>query len=142
MAKPRPTWTQKLNSPRPHEVTTIDKPMPGWPASDILYPTYEYAPRIIDGYLRSIPEGHAVTTTRMREDLAKEYGAETTCALTAGIFLRIASEAALEAMAAGAPKASVAPFWRMVERKAPLAKKLSCGPDEVARLRVAEGLTP
>lgn len=139
MAKPRPTWTQKLNSPRPHEVTTIDKPMPGWPAGTTMLIA---TPRIIDGYLRSIPEGHAVTTTRMREDLAKEYGAETTCALTAGIFLRIASEAALEAMAAGAPKASVAPFWRMVERKAPLAKKLSCGPDEVARLRVAEGLTP
>ena len=139
MAKPRPTWTQKLNSPRPHEVTTIDKPMPGWPAGTTMLIA---TPRIIDGYLRSIPEGHAVTTTQMREDLAKEYGAETTCALTAGIFLRIASEAALEAMAAGAPKASVAPFWRMVERKAPLAKKLSCGPDEVARLRVAEGLTP
>ena len=139
MAKPRPTWTQKLNSPRPHEVTTIDRPMPGWPAGTTMLIA---TPLIIDGYLREIPEGHAVTTARMRGDLATKYGADMTCALTSGIFLRIASEAAIEAMASGAPKASVAPFWRMVERKAPLAKKLSCGPDEVARLRVAEGLTP
>ena len=139
MAKPRPTWRQKLQSTRPHEVITIDRPMPGWPAGTrMLIAT----PLIIDGYLRGIPEGHAASTARMREDLATKYGTDMTCALTSGIFLRIASEAALEALAAGAPKASVAPFWRMVERKSPLAKKLSCGPDEVARLRVAEGLTP
>ena len=139
MAKPRPTWRQKLQSTRPHEVIIIDRPMPGWPAGTTMLIA---TPLIIDGYLRGIPEGHAVSTGRMREELAKEYGSDTTCALTTGIFLRIASEAALEAMAAGAPRESVAPFWRMVERKSPLAKKLSCGPDEVARLRVAEGLTP
>ena len=139
MAKQRPTWRQKLQSTRPHEVIIIDRPMPGWPAGTTMLIA---TPLIIDGYLREIPEGHAVSTARMREELAKEYGSETTCALTSGIFLRIASEAALEAMAAGAPRESVAPFWRMVERKSPLAKKLSCGPDEVARLRVAEGLTP
>ena len=139
MAKQRPTWRQKLQSTRPHEVITIDRPMPGWPAGTTMLIA---TPLIIDGYLREIPEGHAVSTARMREELAKEYGSDTTCALTSGIFLRIASEAALEAMAAGAPRESVAPFWRMVERRSPLAKKLSCGPDEVARLRVAEGLTP
>ena len=139
MAKPRPTWRQKLQSTRPHEVITVHRPMPGWPAGTTMLIA---TPLIIDGYLRGIPEGHAVSTGRMREELAKEYGSDTTCALTSGIFLRIASEAALEAMAAGAPRESVAPFWRMVERKSPLAKKLSCGPDEVARLRVAEGLSP
>jgi len=99
-------------------------------------------PLMIDGYLRAIPAGVAVTPVKMREDLAKEYGAQMTCALTSGIFLRIASEAALEAMAAGAAPKAVAPFWRVVEKRSPLAKKLSCGPDEVARLRVSEGLTP
>jgi hypothetical protein len=84
----------------------------------------------------------AVAPAKMRDDLAKEYGTQMTCALTAGIFLRIASEAALEAMAAGAVVTSVAPFWRVVERKSPLAKKLSCGPEEIARLRAAEGITP
>ncbi len=139
MSRQRRSWTEKLHSPRPHEVTTVDRPMPGWPAGTTMLIA---TPLIIDGYLREIPEGHAATTARMREYLATKYGTDVTCALTSGIFLRIASEAALEAMAAGAPRESVAPFWRMVERKSPLAKKLSCGPDEVARLRVAEGLTP
>ena len=139
MSRQRRSWTEKLQSDRAFEITIIDRPMPGWPAGTTMLIA---TPLIIDGYLREIPEGHAATTARMRDDLAKEYGTETTCALTSGIFLRIASEAALEAIAAGAPKKSVAPFWRMMERKAPLAKKLSCGPDEVARLRVAAGLTP
>ena len=139
MSRQRRSWTEKLQSDRAFEITIIDRPMPGWPAGTTMLIA---TPRIIDAYLREIREGSSVTTTRLRDDLVKEYGSQTTCALTSGIFLRIASEAALEAIAAGAPKKSVAPFWRMMERKAPLAKKLSCGPDEAARLRVAAGLTP
>ena len=33
MAKPRPIWTEKLQSTRPHEVITVHRPMPGWPAA-------------------------------------------------------------------------------------------------------------
>lgn len=139
MSRKQRSWTEKLHSTRPFEITVIDRPMPGWPAGTTMLIA---TPLIIDGYLRAIPLGVAVTPVKMREDLAKEYGAQMTCALTSGIFLRIASEAALEAMAAGAPREGVAPFWRMVERRSPLAKKLSCGPDEVARLREADGLAP
>lgn len=139
MSKAPRSWTEKLHSDRPFEITVVERPMPSWPAGTTMLIA---TPLIIDGYLRAIPAGVAVTPVKMRDDLAKEYGAQTTCALTSGIFLRIASEAALEAMAAGAPPKAIAPFWRVVERRSPLAKKLSCGPDEVARLRAAEGLTP
>ena len=97
MSRQRRSWTEKLHSPRPHEVTTVERPMPGWPAGTTMLIA---TPLIIDGYLREIPEGHAVTTVRMRDDLATKYGADMTCALTSGIFFRIASEAALEVMEA------------------------------------------
>lgn len=139
MSRARRSWTEKLHSDRPFEITVIDRPMPGWPAGTTMLIA---TPLIIDGYLRAIPSGMAVSPAKMRDDLAKEYGTQVTCALTAGIFLRIASEAALEAMAAGAAPQAVAPFWRVVEKRSPLAKKLSCGPDAVARLRADEGLTP
>jgi hypothetical protein len=139
MSRTRRSWTEKLQSDRPFEITVVDQPMLGWPAGTTMLIA---TPLIIDGYLRAIPSGMAVAPAKMRDDLAKEYGTQMTCALTAGIFLRIASEAALEAMAAGAVVTSVAPFWRVVERKSPLAKKLSCGPEEIARLRAAEGITP
>ena len=62
------------------------------------------------------------------------------CPLTSGIFLRIVSEAALDEMRSGKSIEAITPFWRLVSPKAPLSKKLSCGPEFVAERRKAEGL--
>ena len=57
-------------------------------------------------------------------------------AITTGIFLRMAAEYALQEMSQG--KDEVMPFWRVVDPKSPLAKKLPCGPEFIVSQRAAE----
>jgi hypothetical protein len=60
--------------------------------------------------------------------------------MTASIFARIAAEAALEEMEAGKPADKITPFWRLIDAKSPIAKKLSCGTAFVAKMRKQEGI--
>ena len=78
----------------------------------------------------------------MRNDLATEFRAEYTCPVTSGIFLRMVSEAAYEQVEKGTPIGKVTPFWRIIDEKSALNKKLSFGPDFVKKQRIKEGLSP
>jgi hypothetical protein len=98
-------------------------------------------PEIVDAYIRNIPEGVHTSLQQMRKDLAAAHNAEYSCPITSGIFLRIAAEAAWEAYTAGAPVGEVTPFWRMVDSKAPVCKKLSFGTDFIKQQREREGLS-
>jgi hypothetical protein len=133
------SWTDKVNDDsKAEQVKRLDKDFADMPAnSKMLIAT----PKIIDGYVRSIPKGKAISLHSMRKDLALEYGAEYTCPVTTGIFLRIVAEAAHEQLTAGKALKSVAPFWRVVEEKSPLNKKLSFGPDFVIEQRKKEGIS-
>jgi hypothetical protein len=81
-----------------------------------------------------------VNHARWREDLAIAHRADFTCPLTAGIFLRIAAELAWEQHQHGKPLAKITPFWRVVDLKSPLAKKLACGVAFIAKQRQREGI--
>jgi len=59
----------------------------------------------------------------MRNELARHYGAEATCPLSTGIFLRIVAEAALEELSTKSIS-EITPFWRMIDAKSTLAKKM------------------
>lgn len=69
-------------------------------------------PLAVDALIREVRKGRVVTPSRIRERLAKDYGADTTCPLTTGIFLRIAAEAAEEDRRRG--EEEVTPYWRVV----------------------------
>jgi hypothetical protein len=97
-------------------------------------------PKIIDDYVRQIPRGKSGSLATMRRDLAVEYGADYTCPVTSGIFLRIVSEAAHEQIEKGTPLGRVTPFWRVVDEKSSLNKKLSFGEAFVKQQRKKEGL--
>ena len=130
------TWKQKLEGVRPAHVETLEKPFGGAPpGAKMLVAT----PRLVDDYMRSVPEGEVRTIARMRLDLAAAHGADLTCPLSTGIFARIAAEAALEEVEAGAKPAEVTPFWRVIDPKSPLAKKLSCGSAFIESHQAAEG---
>lgn len=88
--------------------------------------------------VRNIAPGNTRKPEEVRADLAVRHGADATCPLTTGIFLRIIAEVALEDLAAGATLESVTPFWRVVDPKSPLAKKLSCGPEFIQIRRTEE----
>ena len=133
----RKTWQQKLHDGKKPQVDIADKEFAGVRAGQkLLIPT----PELIDGYIRQIPEGKAVDSLTLRKDLAIEHGAEVTCPLTTGIFLRIVAEAAHEEFQEGKPIAKITPFWRVVDEKSPTAKKLTFGTAFLKAQRKREGI--
>lgn len=136
MAAKRKTWAEKLDNGKEPEVGVMNRMVGGVPAGGkMLIPT----PRQVDTYIRSIPRGVSKTSLEMGNALAKEFGADITCPLCCGIFVRIASEAAHEEMLAGSPSSDVTPFWRIIPPKAPIRKKIAFAA-LVDELRAAEGL--
>ncbi len=131
------TWQQKFDNGRTPVLESIDKDWAGIPAGEkFLIST----PKEIDAYIRQIPKGKAVSFATMKRDLALEHGTEYMCPLTAGIFTRIVSELAYEQISQGMKEEKVAPFWRVIDLKMPLAKKLSFGTDFIRQKREEEGL--
>jgi hypothetical protein len=132
------TWTDKVNDPtKEFQIKKLDKDFADMPAgSKMLIAT----PKIIDEYVRLIPKGKSGSLATLRKDLAIEYGAEYTCPVTSGIFLRIVSEAAHEQIEQGASLSKVTPFWRVVDGNSALNKKLSFGPEFVVTQRKKERL--
>lgn len=133
----RKTYTEMLNRPRTPEVCVTKKVMLGIPAGAHMLIT---SPHEIRDFIAEIPTGKSVPIARLREELAQRHHAEVTCPLTTGIFLRIVAEAAYEDIEKGAPLNEVTPFWRVIEPRDKVAKKLRCGPDWVRLQREAEGI--
>ena len=137
MAYKRKTWAEKLNSTATHKVEVTDKKFADIPeGAKMLVAT----PRIVEEYVKNIPEGSSSTLQQMSQDLAREYGAEYSCPITSGIFLRIVAEHAYEELQTGKPVDEMAPFWRIIDSKAPAAKKLTFGMDFLKEERRKEGL--
>lgn len=133
----RKTWADKMNPNMQYKVEVSDKDFADIPAgAKLLVAT----PKIVDQYIRHIPQGKHTTLQQMRKDLAAEYHADYTCPVTSGIFLRIVSENAWEQHQKGADIDDITPFWRIIDRKAPVAKKLTFGTDFVMEQRRKEGL--
>jgi hypothetical protein len=132
------TWTEKItDKSKVHQVKKLDKSFADMPEGSTMLVA---SPNIVNNYVRSIPKGISVSLQTMRNDLANEYGAEYTCPVTSGIFLRIVAEAAHEQLQAGTPISKVAPFWRVIDEKSALNKKLSFGSDFVVEQRKKEGI--
>ncbi len=131
------TWQQKFDSPHPPKVEILDKPMMGVPAGARLLIAN---PKTVRDFVAKIPKGQCLTIPELRETMAKEFDADTTCPLTTGIFLRIVAECALEDLAEGKGRNEVTPFWRAIDPKSGVGKKLSCGAEHLTALREAEGI--
>ena len=133
----RKTWQEKLTGHNELQVKKADKDFAGIKAGQLmLIPT----PLIIDQYIRQIPKGHSVAMDVLRRDLAFEYGADVTCPLTTGMFVRIVAEAAYEAYENGTPLPEITPFWRVIDENSPAAAKLSFGTEFLIDQRRAERL--
>ncbi len=136
MARAPKTWKEKLDNGKEPFVGTMNRAISGVPAGGLmLIPT----PRQVDNYIKSIPKGTGKTPEDMAADLAKEAGADITCPMSTGIFVRIASEAAHEDMKVGMK--GVTPFWRIIPPKAKVRMKLTFGEAIIDQLRKEEGLT-
>ena len=131
------TWNEKLNIDREPEVGPSVRKIDGFPpGSMMLVPT----PREVRDYVMALKPGTKSSIPEMRATLAKQFGAEVTCPMVSGIFARIVSEAALDDHRAGMPLDKITPFWRLVDPKTTLAKRLTCGADFIDRQRKSEGI--
>ncbi len=96
-------------------------------------------PRDVDAIIREIPRGSTMTVNELRSRLAAQFGTETACPLTTGIFAWISAHASVEAEAAGHENPS--PWWRVVKAGGRLNPKFPGGVDEQARRLAAEGIS-
>lgn len=136
MAK-RKTWIEKRDLDKKPEVKRPEKDFADIPAgSTMLIAT----PQIMDDYVKSIPKGRSLDIKNIRKNLALEYGADFACPVTTGIFLRIVAEAAFEELQSGKDIESITPFWRVVDPKSSLAKKLTFGRELLMEMREKEGI--
>jgi hypothetical protein len=133
----RKTWAEKLNIDHKPVIEKADKDFAGIKAGQMMLIPI---PKLVDAYIRQIPEGRDVDTETIRKDLAAEYHAEVTCPLTTGIFIRIAAEAAYEEYENGTPLNKITPFWRVISEKSPAAKKLTFGTKFLKDQRKKEGI--
>jgi hypothetical protein len=136
--KSKRSWNEKLHDAKEPQVKKLDKAFADMPEGCIMLIA---TPEIVDNYIKQIPKGKSVDMITLRNDLAQEFQAEKTCPLTTGIFLRIVAEAAYEKYLKGTPLDKVTPFWRVVNDKSKLAKKLSFGAEVVQKLRRKENIS-
>ena len=88
------------------------------------------SPKKIANYINNIPKGKSRTPKEMRIDLALEEGADNTCPVTTGIFFRQAIE----------EHGNHLPYWRLIDDRHPVVKKLKLNAEEIKKLRFLEGL--
>ena len=120
------TWLDKLNETKEPKIKRIDIDFADIPAGSNMFIA---TPKIIDKYIQEIGVGKRIDTKTLRKDLALAHNADYTCPVTAGIFLRIVAEANYEKLQQGKHVEEITPFWRVIEPKSVLAKKLTFGQD-------------
>lgn len=134
----RKTWRQKLESEHASHGSVVDIPpkmQQRLGAGKMLIPK----PLDVDAMMRKTRKGKLVTIGQIRNQLAMDAGVDCTCAITTGIFARIAAEAAEEDRAIG--KKRVTPYWRAIKDDGKLNEKFPGGAVAQAGLLSAEGLS-
>lgn len=80
-------------------------------------------PDILRQLIATLPKGRVISLKELRQLLAQHLNAEVACPVTTSMYLRIAVEAAF-ATSKRQTLAQEFPFWRAIEAKSPLFKKL------------------
>ncbi len=135
MPRSAKTWAEKRKAKPPHTVT-LDKDFAGVAAGSRLLIS---CPLELEEYLRKhVPAGTTKEIQQMRRELATLHNADATCPVSTAIFLRTVAEAAWDELISGKSVTELAPFWRVVDPKSPLAKKLRAGSQWIEQQRLAE----
>jgi hypothetical protein len=124
------SWQQKFETKKEEEVKRLEIDFADIKAGETMLIS---TPAKIAEYINSIPENENRDLATMRKDLAKKAGTDKTCPVSSAIYTRIVAERSLELMAEGSKP--LAPFWKVIDPKSPLAKKLSCGPALLQQMR-------
>ena len=127
--------TEKLARKKDHKKVKLEYDFAGMKAGQLMFVG---TPQIIDEYIRKIPYGATKTISAMRKEMARRRGCDATCPVSTAIFVRMSAEAALEQIEEGAAVTDVAPFWRLIDSKEKVTKKLDVDPDWVDMQRALE----
>lgn len=131
-ASTRKTAVAKRDQALPPHVKTLTEPKgSNYPPGRMLIAS----PLVVQEVLASVPRGRVITAPALRARLAKRFGADYTCPITTGIFLRIVAEAALEEA-----RPDDVPVWRVVAQNGAMLEKLPGGPDRQAQRLKVEGV--
>ena len=109
--KAKKSWREKMKVEQEPKIVKL--PPEGWQrmgGRTMLVST----PHDVDALIRKIPKGKVATSAQLRQKLAEDAGAECACPTSTGIFVRIAAEAAEEAIHRRA--ALAAPVARLVRK--------------------------
>ena len=128
--KTRKTWREKLEKEQATKV--VDDPRG---RGKMLIPR----PLDVDALMRRVDKGKLATVDQIRGRLAKDYGADLTCPLCTGIFLRIAAETAEEDLSKGVTE--ITPYWRVIKADGSLNEKFPGSVDAQAAHLREEGHT-
>ena len=114
------SWQEKFFSKKNFEIKSIQKNFWGHAVrTKMLIPT----PLMIQEYINYIELGCLSDVKIMRKDLAIEYGADFTCPMTIGIFLRIVAEYNYEKLSQN--ETEICPFWRIIDPNSKFSDRLS-----------------
>jgi len=131
------TWRQKLEQEHPNHGKLVPVPprmQKRFGTGNMLIPK----PLDVDAIMRRVRTGKLITQSQIRDQLARQAKADSTCPLTTGIFIRVAAEAAEEDLRAG--KKRITPYWRTIKDNGALNEKFPGGAKaQAAKLR-QEGL--
>ena len=90
------------------------------------------SPEKISGFIFAIPKGSFFSVKELRRKLAQKVGADNTCPVTTGIFLRIAIEQNMGDVNF--------PYWRVIDENHPVVKKLNLDGNQIKNRRIDEGI--
>ncbi|MCU0633733.1 MAG: MGMT family protein [Gemmatimonadaceae bacterium] len=134
-ARAKRSAVSKRDDARAPDVKVLPKALgAAFPAGRMLIAS----PLEVQAVLAKVPSGHVIRVGALRAQLARRFGADYTCPVTTGIFLRIAAEAAEEERGDGAPGALA--WWRVVRDDGTLLDTLPGGRAEQARHLEREGV--
>ena len=115
-------WIEKFNKPYKEKIKKLTFNFADIKKGETMLVS---SPSSIAKFIKKIPKGKKKTVVEMRNALAKKAKANKTCPVSTGIFLRIAIEASLEEQSKKKLKKPKLPFWRIIDEKTAIAKKLS-----------------
>ena len=116
------TAREHLATKKSPKKVRLEKDFAGVKAGQLLFVG---TPQIVADYISKIPYGKTRTVPRLRNEIARRRRCDAMCPVSTAIFIRIAAEAAVEDLNDGKSPNEVLPFWRLLDSKDKIAKKLS-----------------
>ena len=138
MVKTRKSWREKLENP-PKGLPKVVSGPPKWVKRFGTGKMLIATPLLVDALIRKVEKGKLVTIRQIRECLAQEFKADSTCPLTTGIFVRITAETAEEDLRMG--KSDITSYWRVIRDDGGLNEKFPGGVAAQAAHLTEEGHT-